>query len=328
MKRRVVLMALGAAATWLSTARAQQQRVRRVGYLIPLSEGNALSLASKEAFLAQLQKVGWTEGRDVELVTRWTGPDIEKMRDAAREVVRLQPDLIIAPVTPMVLALQQETSLIPIVFVTVSDPIGSGIVRDLAHPGGNVTGFTSLEPSMAGKWLHSLREIVPSLKRAALLFNPATAPNVPPFMQAIESAASSLAIAFSRLPVSSVIEMESAMRALASEQDAGLMVMTDVFANDNRARLIALVAELRLPAIYPYRFFVADGGLISYGVDTVGLYAQAGRYAGRILRGEKAGDLPVQEPNKFELVINLKTARSLGLTIPATLLASADEVIE
>jgi putative ABC transport system substrate-binding protein len=214
------------------------------------------------------------------------------------------------------------------VFVTVSDPIGSGIVRDLAHPGGNVTGFAALEPSMAGKWLHSLREIAPSLKRAGLLFNPATAPNVPLFMQAIESAASSLAVAFSRLPVRNVAEMESAMRALASEHDSGLVVMTDVFANDNRERLIALAAELRLPAIYPYRFFVADGGLISYGVDTVGLYAQAGRYAGRILSGEKPGDLPVQEPSKFELAVNLKTARALGLTIPPTLLAGADEVIE
>jgi putative tryptophan/tyrosine transport system substrate-binding protein len=328
MKRRHVLMGLAATAVSSNDARSQQpERVWRIGYL-NFGLENERSASLLDTFRATLKRLGWSEGHNIELIIRWAGSDTDKIQTAAKEVVGLHPDLIIALGTPLVLALQSEKSSIPIVFMFVSDPIGSGIVRDLAHPGGSITGFTAFEPSMGGKWLQILREIVPSVNRTGLLFNIATAPNASLFIHEIEPVASSMSIELSKIPVHDVPEMEAALRTFASAENRALVVIPDIFTTANRKQIIALVAELRLPTIYSYPFFVTEGGLVSYGIPNQVQYSQAATYVDRILRGANPGDLPIQQPTKFELAINLKTAKALGLTIPLMLLASADEVIE
>jgi putative ABC transport system substrate-binding protein len=281
-----------------------------------------------DTFRATLKHLGWSEGENIDLIIRWAGSEIGKIRATAGEMVGLHPDLIVASGTPLVLALKNEGGSIPIVFMFVSDPIGSGIVGDLAHPGGNVTGFTAFESSMAGKWLQILQEIVPSVNRIGLLFNPTTAPNAQLFIREMEPVAASLSIALSRIIVHDVSEMEVALGRFASAEHVALAVLPDVFSTANRKRLIAVVAELRLPTIYSYPLFVTDGGLASYGIPNRDQYMQAAAYVDRILRGAYPGDLPVQQPTKFELAINVKTVKALGLTIPPMLLASADELIE
>jgi putative ABC transport system substrate-binding protein len=281
-----------------------------------------------DTFRVTLKRLGWSEGENTELIVRWAGSEIGNIRATAREMVGLHPDLIVASGTPLVLALKNEGSSIPIVFMFVSDPIGSGIVGDLAHPGGSVTGFTAFEASLAGKWLQILRDIVPSVSRIGLLFNPTTAPNAQLFTREMESVAPSLSISLREIQVHEVSEMEVALGTFASAEHVALVVLPDIFTTANRKRIIEVVADLRLPAIYSYPLFVTDGGLVSYGIPNRDQYMQAAAYVDRILRGAHPGDLPIQQPTKFELAINVKTLRALGLTIPPMLLASADELIE
>jgi putative ABC transport system substrate-binding protein len=329
MRRREFVTLIGGTA-WPFAARAQQtaDKMRRVGILSANFEEDPLGKRAVATFLARLQQLGWAEGRNLQVTVRFAGPDIERMRIAAREIVGLQPDLILAPVTPLVLAVARETSSIPIVFTAASDPTATGFVTNLAHPGGNITGFTALESTMGGKWLQMISEIAPHVARAGLLFNIAMAPNAPLFMRSIQAVASSSAIEATALPVGNLPDMERTIREWAASPNVALVVMTDMFVIGYRKRIIDLAAELRLPTIYPYRFFVTDGGLISYGVPTAELTVAAATYADRIFRGEKPGDLPIQQPNRYELVINLKTARALGVTVSPTLLAQADDLIE
>jgi putative ABC transport system substrate-binding protein len=330
MRRRTFIAALGGAAAWPLAVRAQPRddKVRRVGVLMNFREGDTEGQARLAAFLQRMQELGWSEGRNLKLESRWSGADIERMRTAARDLVAMEPDLVIGVGTPAVSALTRETSSIPIIFTQVSDPVGSGLVTNLARPGGNVTGFTLFEFSIGSKWLQTIKDIAPNVTRAAVLFNPATAPYAPLYLHSVEAAAASFAVDFSALPLDEVVELERAIKTLAAKPNSALLVLTDTFTTVNRERIIALAAEYRLPALYPYRFFAASGGLVSYGVDTLDQYPRAATYADRILRGAKPADLPIQQPIKFELVINLKTAKALGLDIPPSLLATADEVIE
>jgi putative tryptophan/tyrosine transport system substrate-binding protein len=329
MRRREFICLLGGSAMYPLVARAQPtgDKLRFIGVLMAWAEGDVEGKAQLAAFREKLQELGWTEERNLRLDVRWTGSDIERMRVAAKELVGLQPDLIFTATTPAVMALTRETSAIPIIFVTVTDPLGSGLVTNLARPGGNITGFTNFEFSIGGRLLQTLKGIAPHVRHTGLLFNPATAPFAPLYMRSFGAASLSFRFGISTLPVGDTAELEGVIRSVAADQNPALIVMADVFTCVNRERIIALAAELGLPAIYPYRFFATEGGLISYGIDTLEQFSRAASYADRILRGAKPGDLPIQ-PTKFELVINLRTAKSLGLTVPRSLLASADEVIK
>ena len=310
-------------------ARAQQgERVRRIGLLMNFPEADTEGNARLVAFLQRMRELGWSDGHNLKLEARWSGADIDRMRTFAREIVVQQPDLIVAVGTPATSAVMRETSTIPIVFTQVSDPVGGGIVTNLARPGGNVTGFTLFEFSIGSKWLQTIKEIAPNVTRVAVLFNPTTAPYAPLYLRSVEDGTSSFAVDFSTLPLQDAVELEPTIKTFAATPNSALLVLTDTFTTVNRDRIIALAAEYRLPALYPYRFFAQSGGLVSYGVDTLEQYPRAAAYADRVLKGEKPGDLPIQQPTKYELVINLKTAKALGLTIPPTLLARADEVIE
>ena len=329
MKRRAFIAALGGAAAWPLAAQAQQnERVRRIGLLMNFPEADTEGNARLVAFLQRMRELGWSDGHNLKLEARWSGADIDRMRTFAREIVVQQPDLIVAVGTPATSAVMRETSTIPIVFTQVSDPIGGGIVTNLARPGGNVTGFTLFEFSIGSKWLQTIKQIAPNVTRVAVLFNPTTAPYAPLYLRSVEDGTSSFAVDFSTLPLQDAVELEPTIKTFAATPNSALLVLTDTFTTVNCDRIIALAAEYRLPALYPYRFFAQSGGLVSYGVDTLEQYPRAAAYADRVLKGEKPGDLPIQQPTKYELVINLKTARTLGLTIPATLLARADEVIE
>lgn len=279
------------------------------------------------AFRDGLQKLGWTDGRNVRIETRWPGFDAESRQRFAKELIALRPDLILSHTTPTTAALLQETR-IPIVFATVTDPVGSGFVASLARPGGNVTGFTLIEPTMATKWVELLKEIAPRVNRVAMLFNPATATYADYFLKPFKAAAPSFAVEAIVAPARDTSELESVIAAQAREPNGGLIVMPDSFTDAHREEITSLVARYRLPAIYAYRFFAALGGLLSYGADLDDNFRRAADYVDRVLKGEKPADLPVQAPTKFELAINLKTAKVLGLTVPPSLLAQADEVIE
>jgi putative tryptophan/tyrosine transport system substrate-binding protein len=331
MKRREFITLLsGAAATWPLAARAQQgERVRRVGVLSNFAESDLEAQSMVEALHQTLQELGWVEGRNLRFDHRWAAGNSTRIQAFAKALVALQPDVIVGHVTPAVAALQKETSTIPIVFIQVSDPIGAGFIANLAHPGGNITGFTTYEPSMVGKWVEMLKEMAPRVSRLAFLFNPQTAPFVTRYYQGpLESSARSLGIQASANPVHNASEIESVITALAREPGVGLIVMPDSFNIVHRERIIALAAQNKLPAISPYQFMVVEGGLMSYGVDLVDLFRRAAAYVDRILKGEKPADLPVQAPTKFALVINLKTAKALGLEVPLHLQQLADEVIE
>jgi putative ABC transport system substrate-binding protein len=281
------------------------------------------------AFGTELQKLGWTEGRNIQIDYHWAGTDTNQIQAIAQQLVNSKPDLIIAHSTPVAAAVQRETNNIPVVFVTVSDPVGSGFVASLAQPGGNMTGFINIESSLGGKWVELLMEIAPRATRVGLIFNPETAPHFAYYLRPFEAAARSFGIE----PVTAIVrnseDMERLVMSLSSE-DSGLAVMPDIFTAEKRNHdlIISLVARRRVPTVYPYTYMVAAGGLISYGIDNRDLWQRAPTYVDRILKGTKPSDLPVQLPTKFELAINLKTAKALGLTIPPTLLARADEVIE
>jgi putative tryptophan/tyrosine transport system substrate-binding protein len=328
MTRREFITLLGGAGAWPLAARAQQgDRVRRIGVLMPGDESDPTRKARLTALTQTLADLGWTDGRNVRLDVRWGRGDINRIRVLAQELVGLQPEIIVTNATPETVAVQRETRTIPIVFAAVSDPVASGLVPRLDRPGGNVTGFAIFEASLGGKWLELLSEIAPGLKRAAIMFNPDTA-SVSTYMSSLETAARSLKVEAITAPVHDDVEIETAIIALGREPGGGLVVMPDTFMTAHRAPIIAAAARNNVPAVYNLPEFARDGGLLSYGVSQVDLLRRAATYVDRILRGAKPAELPVQLPTKFEMAVNLKTARTLGLEIPPTLLARADEVIE
>jgi ABC-type uncharacterized transport system substrate-binding protein len=330
MQRREFITLLGGAAvTWPLAARAEQTgRVRRLGVLMGRPESDTEGQARMAAFREQLQKFGWMEGRTIRTDIRWQTQDVDSLQRFAKELVGLQPEVILSESTPPTAALLQETRAIPIVFAVVSDPIGSGFVANLARPGGNVTGFLNIEGSLGGKWMELLKEIAPRVTRVAILYNPMVAPYAEIYIKPLTAAADSLGIEAITAPVRDTSELETIIGAHARTPNGGLILMPDAFMNTHRERIILLAARHRLPAVYAYRLNAKIGGLLSYGFDTHNNFRLAAKYVDRILKGEKAGDLPVQAQDKFELVINLKTAKALGLTVPPALLARADEVIE
>jgi putative tryptophan/tyrosine transport system substrate-binding protein len=329
VKRREFIVLLGGAAVaWPLAARAQQaERVRRVGVLMNLGSDDAEAQARNAAFLQGLQELGWTVGRNVRIEYRWGAGDAELFRRHASELVALAPDVILASGGAVVPSLLQATRTIPIVFTGTPDPVGAGFVESLARPGGNATGFTIFEYGISGKWLELLKEIAPHVTRAAVIRDPAIAAGLGSW-GAIQSVAPSLGVELRPLGVRDAGEIERVVTAFARSSNGGLIVTGSTLAVVHRKLITTLAARYRLPAVYPQRSFVTVGGLISYGPDSIDPYRQAAGYVARILKGEKPAELPVQAPTKFELVINLKTAKALGLEIPPTLLARADEVIE
>jgi putative ABC transport system substrate-binding protein len=329
VRRREFITLLGGAAAWPLAARAQPERVRRVGVLMAYAENDREGRAWVAAFREGLQKLGWTEGRTVRSDYRWAASDVELMQRFAKELVGLQPDLILSQNTPTTRALLQQTHTIPIIFAQVADPVGDGFIASLPRPGGNVTGFIGMEAAIAGKWLELLKEIAPRITRVALLFNPATASDRGSyFLEPFKAAAPSFGVDAIAASVRDSPELESAVAALAHEPNAGLIVMPEAFTNDHIAEITSLAARYRLPAIYAYRRFAELGGLLSYGNDPLDNFRRTASYVDRILKGEKPSELPAQVPVKFELAINLKTAKTLGLDVPLHLQQLADEVIE
>jgi putative ABC transport system substrate-binding protein len=329
MKRRAFIALLGGAAAWPLAARAQQgERVRQVGVLIGVA-GDAETKAWVATFHKRLNELGWKVGSNLQIEERWTAGDPEQNRVFASELLAMKPDAIFAFSSVAVAALRQESRTVPIVFTAISDPVGSSFVESLARPGGNATGFTNFVPTMAAKWLEVLKEIAPQVQRAVLLFNPQTAPYVAQYYQRpFEAAAPSFGVQATAAVVHQTGEIEAAIADMVREPGGGLVVPPDNFSYVHRELIFALAARHRLPAVYPFRFMAREGGLISYGVDLGETFPRAAEYIDRILKGTKPADLPVQAPTKFELAINVKTARALGLEVPPTLLARADEVIE
>jgi putative tryptophan/tyrosine transport system substrate-binding protein len=328
MRRREFISLLGGATAWPLAARAQQDgRMRRVGVLMHLAADDPEGQARIAAFTQGLQELRWTIGRNVRIDYRWAAGDAERGRKYAAELVALAPDVILAAGGAVVAPLLQATRTVPIVFAQTPDPVGAGFVASLARPGGNATGFTIFEFGMGGKWLELLKEIAPRVTRAAVLRDAALAAGTGQ-LGAIQSVAPSFGVELSPIDVRDAGEIERAVTAFARSPNDGLLVTGSALATVHRDLIVALAARHRLPAVYPARYFVTDGGLFSYGPDSMDPYRQVAGYVDRILKGEKPADLPVQTPTKYELVINLKTAKALGLTVPPTLLARADEVIE
>ena len=328
MKRRDFITLIGGAAAWPLAARAQQaERVRRIGLLMGVAddrEGQARVTALKQG----LQELGWTDGRDIQIETRFGEADIGRIRTDAAELVALAPDVIVGQTTPVIRALRQATSSIPIVMAAVNDPVEQGFVSSLAHPAGNITGFMFIDFQMVGKWLEMLKEVAPGVSRAVLMFNPDTAPHYYVYLRSFEAEPRSVAIEVTAAPVRDTAEIEAAFAKLGREPGGGLIVAPDAFTIVHHPLFIRLAQQHRLPAVYNLRTYVAQGALMSYGPDPYDLFRRSASYVDRILKGAKPADLPVQQPTKFELAINLKTAKALGLQIPDKLLALADEVIE
>jgi ABC-type uncharacterized transport system substrate-binding protein len=331
MRRRDVITLLGGAASsvaWPLAARAQQpERIRRIGVLSPFAQSDLLAQANLKAFRQALQKLGWTDNRNLSVEQRWGDADAERIRALAVELVSRKPDAILGSTSLALQPLLQETRSIPIVFVQMTDPVGSGFVANLARPGGNVTGFTVAEFSMFGKLLQVLREVAPHVARVIVIRNPEQPPQLG-MWRAIEAAAPSIGVQLTAADARNASELERAIDGSATEPNAGLIVLPSPVTEGNRLLVIGKAARYRLPAVYAFRHFVDDGGLISYGVDLADQYRQAAAYVDRILRGEKPSELPVQQPTKFELVLNLKTAKALGLDVSWFLQQRADEVIE
>jgi putative ABC transport system substrate-binding protein len=328
MKRRDFIALLGGAAAWPLAAWAQQgDRVRRIGVLMLGDENDPVEKTYVSAFTQALAGLGWTDGRNVRIDLRWFGDDVNRIQAFAQELVGLQPDIIVTDSIPSTVALQRETRTIPIVMAGVSDPAAGGLVAALNQPGGNITGFAVHETPLGGKWLELLSEIGPGLKRVAIMFNPDTAP-ASSYVPSFETAARSLKVELIIAPVHSDVEIETAIIAIGREPGGGLAVIPDLFTELHRAPIISAAARNNVPAVYSQSAFARGGGLLSYGTDLVEPLRRAASYVDRILRGEKPGDLPVQFPTKFEMAVNLKTAKALGLTVPQSILLRADEVIE
>jgi putative ABC transport system substrate-binding protein len=332
MRRREFITLLGSAAA--STAcpagvRAQQpEQVRRIGMLMGWAESDPAVKSYVAAFRDGLAKLGWTDGGNLRVELRWSAGDADRIKTFAKELVGLRPDAILGSTTPAITALARETRTIPIVFTAVADPIGGGFAVSFAHPGGNTTGFTGNDPAIGGKWMELLKEIAPRTVRVAILFNPTTTSPLQIYMPAIQAAATSFAIELSAAPVHAKEEIEGIVAAQARDPGGGLVVIPDPFIRGNRDLIIALTARYRVPTIYYTRALAEAGGLIAYSDDFNEEFRRAAGYIDRILKGSKVGELPIQQPTKFELVINMKTAKALGLTVSSGLLSIADEVIE
>jgi putative ABC transport system substrate-binding protein len=330
MKRREFITLLGGAATmWPLAAGAQLPGgMRRIVFLHSLAEDDPEVQARIAAFRQGLEMLGWTENRNIQIEHRFSAGDFAQMRAYTAELVSSAPDLIVASSTPVLAALKQATRTIPIVFSVVNDPVGQGFIASLGRPGGNITGFTFVDFALIGKWLEMLKEIAPGVRRMILMFNPQTAPYYPVFLREFGLVPATLAVELTAKPVHDEAEIETAIAALAREPGGGLIVAPDPFINTHRGLIITLAERLRLPAIYSFRQYVTEGALMSYGPDTADIVRRSASYVDRILKGENPADLPVQAPTNYALVINLKTAKALGLTVPLTLQASANEVIE
>ena len=326
IRRREFVSLLGVAAAWPLAARAQQsEQMRRIGVLTVFNDAEAQSRIA--AFQLELGKLGWSEGRNIVVEARFGGGDSGRVRAYAAELLGIAPDVILAESTLVMLELRQATRTVPIVFVNVADPIERGFVSNLARPEGNITGFTNIDHATTGKWLELLREMTPGLSKVLVIFDPKN-PTAPPRMRAIEAAAESTKVQLVKVAIYDVNDIEHAISGFAREYSGSLIVLPSSFLDDHRTIIFASVMKHRLPVVYGFRHLLSSGGLMSYGMDLTDLYRRAASYVDRILKGAKAADLPVQQPTKFELVINLKAARAIGLEVPPTLLARADEVIE
>ena len=330
MKRRQFITLVGGAAAWPLAAQAQQaDKVHRISVVNIIAENDPEASPRVTAFELGLRRLGWATERDLRIDYYWDAGDAARRRVVAKQVAETRPDVVVTAATPATEALRDEARGVPIVFVQVIDPVGTGLVASLAHPGANITGFSNFEFSMAGKWLELLKEIVPNLRTVALLFNPETVPGAGTFyVQTVEAAASAFAVKSAPAFVRNVGEIEDVLSSFARTPNAGLIAPPDTFTTRHRDLIISLAAAHRLPAVYPYRYFATAGGLLSYGIDTIDVFRRAASYVDLILKGAKPAALPVQLPTKFELVVNLKTAKALGLTIPEPFLQRADEVIE
>jgi len=329
MKRREFITLLGSAAAWPLAAQAQQrERLRRIVFVHPLAENDPEIGRRITVFREGMEALGWREGRNIQIEHRFLGADLSRMQICALELVASAPDLIVSTATAVILPLKQATQTIPIVFALLADPVGTGVVASLARPGGNITGFLYFEFSILGKWLEMLKEIAPTIRRIGFMFGPPAAPWAPLMLREFGAVPASLAVEFSEIPVHDDAEIEAAVGAFAREPGGGLMVAPEPFMNAHRGLVMALAEQHRFPAIYGFRQFVKEGALISYGPDSADIVRRSASYVDRVLKGEKPADLPVQAPTKYELLINLRTAKALGLTVPLTLLALADEVIE
>ena len=330
MKRRTFIAGIGSAVAWPVVVQAQQpDRMRQVSVLMAYGENDPEAKAYLAGFTQGLAELGWTDGGNLHIIVRWAAGDVERMRMSAKELVGLQPDVILAHGTPATAAFQRETRSIPIIFAAVSDPVGEGFVASLPRPGGNITGFISQEAGMAGKWLELLMEIAPGVKRVAALFNPDAAPGGGLYvLPAFEAAARLFKVAPIAAPIHSDAEIETVITSLGREPGGGLVVPPDTFVESHRTHIISLAAQNNVPTVYPDAVWARDGGLLSYGPDRADIFRRSAAYVDRILKGEKPSDLPAQVPTKYELAINLKTAEAHGLTVPPSLLATADEVFE
>ena len=327
MKRREFVTLLGGAAAWPLAARAQQgERMRRIGVLLNLAADDPMGQARVAAFVQGLKAAGWSYGRNLRIDTRWAASDPDNFRKYAAELIALGPDVVLASTTPAVLQLQQASRTVPIVFVSVIDPVGSGLITSMARPGGNITGFVAFEYALAVKWLELLKEIAPDVKRAAVLRDPSVAAGIGQF--AAIQAVGSVGMELSAIDLRDAGEIERAIADFARRPNGGLIVTASQFGTNNPGPLVALAARHKLPSVYSFGYFASAGGLICYGPDQLDEYSRAAAYVDRILKGEKPADLPVQAPTKYQLAINLKTAKALGLTVPPALLARADDVIE
>jgi putative ABC transport system substrate-binding protein len=328
MRRRAFITLLGGAAMWpLAGVHAQQDRVSHVTFVHSLLENDSEVQARVAAFGQGLSALGWTN-RNIRVEHRFAGGDFARIQAYVADAVSAKPDVIVASSTPIVLALKQATQTIPIVFVILNDPVGQGFVASLARPGGNITGFSFIDFPLIGKWLELLKEVASGTRRITFMFNPQTAPYYPVFLREFGASSATLAAELSAMPLHDPSEIDAAITAFAKEPGGALIPAPDPFINGQRALIMTLAQRHRLPAIFGFRQFVAEGALISYGPDTPDIVRRSASYVDRILKGDKPADLPVQAPTKYELVVNLKTAKALGLTVPDTLLARADEVIE
>jgi putative tryptophan/tyrosine transport system substrate-binding protein len=328
IRRDFITLLCGAAAVWpRATHEQQRDRMRKIGVLMAAAESDPEIQARVAAFRDGLRSLGWKEGGNIEMDIRWA-PDAESIQRYAKELVALQPDVILAPTAFATASVLQQTRTIPIIFTVVSDPVGGGFVSSFHRPGGNATGFVIAEPTMAGKWLELLKEVAPRVARVALLFNPTTTPHAEYYLGSIQAVPASFGVQAIAAPVHDPSELASVVAAQAREPNGGLIVMPDFFLFGHRSQLISLAARGHLPAVYPFRLFAEAGGLLSYGLDLDDNYRRAATYADRILEGAKPSELPVQAPVKFELVINMKTAKDLGLDVPLGLQQRADKVID
>jgi len=328
-RRDFITLLGGAAVSWPLAARAQQgDRMRRVGVLSGFPADDPEMVARMATFRQAMQEQGWSEGRNLQIDYRSAGADAARIKFYAAELVGAPPDVILAITSPSVAALRQVTNTIPIVFVAIGDPVGQGFVASLARPGGNITGFTGLEFSLGEKWLGFLKGLAPDVTRVAFLFHPELGPFYSHWLNSVEAGAANLGVETTAAPVRTAADVERVISAIAAAPNGGLVVQPDAYTLANRRLIIELAARHRLPAVYAYRHDASEGGLVSYGPDVRDLYRRSASYVDRILKGEKPADLPVQQPLKYELVINLKTAKTLGLTVPLALQVAADEVIE